>query len=204
MTVEYVEKIYNRQAGFYDQLYGRIFPGRVRAAELLDFFPGAHLLEVGVGTGLNLPRLPRNIEITGIDVSDKMLAKARERVAELAIPNVRLIRMDGTKLDFPDNTFDRVLAAFIVSVVPNPIPLVEEMKRVCRPGGYILMVNHFLSEHPIKGFLERLASPLFYKIGFNTDLDLRKLVTETHLEIDFEENTDIFGHWKAVRFINSK
>ncbi len=204
MPVEYVEKVYNKQANFYDLFFGRLFPGRERASELLKLFPGAKLLEVGVGTGLTLPKLPKNVEITGIDLSQKMLAKAQKRVAKLGLDNVKLIRMDATKLDFPDNSFDRVLAAFIVSVVPEPILLVEEMKRVCRPGGYILMANHFLSEHRIKAFVERLASPLCYRIGFNTDLDLEKLLRDTHLEIDFEENSDAIGHWKAVRCINRK
>ena len=204
LTVEYVEKVYNRQANIYDLLFGRVFPGRERASELLKLFPGAELLEVGVGTGLNLPILPENIDITGIDLSQKMLAKAHKRVAKHGLENVELIRMDATRLDFPDNRFDRVLAAFIVSVVPEPVQLIEEMKRVCRPGGYILMVNHFLSEHPLKAFFERLASPLCYHIGFNTDLDLRKLIRDAQLDVDFEEDSDAVGHWKAVRFINHK
>ena len=204
MTVEYVEKVYNRQANIYDLLFGRVFPGRERASELLKLFPGAELLEVGVGTGLNLPILPNNVKITGIDLSQKMLDKAHKRVARHGLDNVELIRMDATKLDFPDNSFDRVLAAFIVSVVPDPIPLVEEMKRVCRPGGYILMANHFLSEYPIKAFFERLASPLCYRIGFNTDLDLEKLIQDAHLDVDFEEDSDAIGHWKTVRCVNHK
>ena len=204
MTVEYVERVYNRQANIYDLLFGRVFPGRERASELLKLFPGAQLLEVGVGTGLNLPILPGNVKITGIDLSQKMLDKAHKRVAKHGLDNVELIRMDATKLDFPDNSFDRVLAAFIVSVVPDPIPLLEEMKRVCRPGGYILMANHFLSDYPIKAFFERLASPLFYRIGFNTDLDLKKLIQDAYLDVDFEEDSDAIGHWKTVRCLNQK
>lgn len=203
MTVEYVEKVYNRYSSVYDLIFGRVFQsGRERAPVLLDLFPGAEVLEVGIGTGLSFSTLPRNIQLTGIDLSQKMLDKARERSEKMGLTNTRLLKMDATQLDFPDNSFDRVLAAYFISTVPEPIKVVEEMKRVCRPGGYLVFLNHFLNENPVVGFFEKVFSPLFYRVGFYTDLDLNGLMKDTGLTVETREDIDFIGHWKAVRCVN--
>ena len=205
MSVEYVEKIYNRYSSVYDVIFGRVFQsGREMAPRLLDLSPGADLLEVGVGTGLSLAALPRSINITGIDLSRKMLNKAKKRVVDLRLENTRLLRMDATTLDFPDNSFDRVLAAYFISTVPDPVAVVEEMKRVCRPNGYLVFLNHFLNDKPAIAFLEKACSPMFYHLGFYTDLDLHGLMCSTNLEIETKEDIDFMGHWKAVRCVNKK
>ncbi|MFQ5740348.1 MAG: class I SAM-dependent methyltransferase [Acidobacteriota bacterium] len=203
MSVEYVEKVYNRYSSVYDLIFGKVFQsGREMAPGWLDLFPGAKLLEVGVGTGLSLPMLPGNIDITGIDLSQKMLDRAKNRVGDLGLENVELIKMDATRLDFPDNTFDRVLAAYFISTVPAPVRVVEEMKRVCRPGGYLVFLNHFLGENPVMRVAGRAFSPLFYRIGFRTNLDLKVLMKAVNLEIEIQEDIDFMGHWKAVRCVN--
>lgn len=203
MTVEYVEKVYNRTARFYDLLFGKVFDsGREMTPDMLQLFPGARLLEVGVGTGLSLPLLPRNVQITGIDLSEKMLEKAKERVRKENLRNVSLLKMDATHLDFPDDSFDRVLAAYFISTVPEPMKVVEEMKRVCRPGGYLLFINHFQHEVPLLRTVERWLSPVFYRIGFRTDLRLDDLMAQCGLKIEEQEAVDFCGHWKAVRCFN--
>lgn len=203
MSAEYVEKLYNRYSSVYDLIFGRAFHnGRETASELLDLFVGAHLLEVGVGTGLSIPTLPRNITISAIDLSQKMLERAQKRVGELKLENIRLLKMDAADLKFPDNSFDRVLAAYFISAVPDPVQVVLEMKRVCRPGGYLVFLNHFQHEHPVLGTIESLLSPLFYRIGFRTDLRLQNLMQECDLETERVEKIDDLGHWKAVRCIN--
>jgi len=203
VTVEYVEKVYNRYSSFYDLVFGKIFQdGRELAPDLLELFPGAQLLEVGVGTGLSFPLLPRNVQITAIDLSQKMLDKAKERAKALALKNIELIKMDATRLDFPDNSFDRVLAAYFISTVPDPVAVVKEMRRVCRPGGYLVFMNHFRSENPIVGSVEKVISPLCYRIGFRTDLDLNRLAQTCGLNIDVREKVGFMGNWQAVRCIN--
>jgi phosphatidylethanolamine/phosphatidyl-N-methylethanolamine N-methyltransferase len=163
------------------------------------------LLEVGVGTGLSLPMLPRNVTITGIDLSEKMLQQARKRLSSEDLhENVELIKMDATYLQFPDDSFDRVLAAYFISTVPDPVSVVKEMKRVCRPGGYLVFLNHFQNEMPVIGHLEKYLSPVFYRLGFRTDLDVHELMRECDLEIETLERIDFLGHWKAVRSINRK
>lgn len=155
-----------------------------------------------MGTALSLSTLPRNINFTGIDLSQKMLDKAQERIQEWGLSHVKLEKMDATKLDYPDNSFDRVLAAYFISTVPEPVKVVEEMKRVCRPGGYLVFLNHFLNENPFIGFFEKVFSPLCYRVGFYTDLDLHKLMDSTGLRVETKEHIDFLGHWKAVRCIN--
>jgi phosphatidylethanolamine/phosphatidyl-N-methylethanolamine N-methyltransferase len=203
MSVEYIERVYNRYSGVYDFLFGKVFQsGRELGPELLELFPSAKLLEVGIGTGLSLPLLPRNVEITGIDLSQKMLDQAKKRADSLNLRHVQLLKMDATQLDFPKDSFDRVFAAYFISTVPNPVSVVKEMKRVCRKGGYLVFLNHFQSEHPVMGFCDKVISPLCYRIGFRTDLNLRNLMREADLEIESVEPIGMLGHWKAVRCIN--
>lgn len=204
--VEYVEKVYNRYSKFYDFIFGPFFhSGREMAPYLLDLRPGMRLLEVGVGTGLSLPRMPRNIRITGIDLSQKMLDQASSRLREEGLQDtVDLLKMDATNLDFEDSSFDRVLAAYFISTVPDPVRAVAEMKRVCKPGGYLVFLNHFRNEGALLGTLEKALSPLFYRVGFRTDLRVRDLMEQCGLEIETLERIDFLGHWKAVRCVNQK
>lgn len=205
MSVEYMERVYNTYSRVYDLLFGKVFQsGRELAPELLDCSAGMNLLEVGVGTGLSLQYLPRNIDITAVDLSQKMLDKARERATELGLKRLNLQKMDATNLEFPDDSFDRIFAAYFISTVPDPVRAVREMKRVCKPGGYIVFLNHFQSEHPVMSVIDKIISPICYRIGFKTDLNLRAMLRETSLEIDSIEPIGMLGHWKAVRCINAK
>ncbi len=202
MSVEYVEKVYNRYSSIYDVVFGKVFhSGREMAPALLDLFPGAQLLEVGVGTGLSFPLLPRNIQITAVDLSQKMLDRAKKRAQSLALRNIDLIKMDATNLDFPDRSFDRVLAAYFVSTVPDPVKVVLEMKRVCKPGGLLVFMNHFQSDNRLTAPFEKAVSPLFYRLGFRTDLNLNRLMEKCGLEIETLEKVGFLGNWTAVRCI---
>lgn len=205
MSVQYVEKVYNFWSFSYDFVFRKVFAsGRERAPQMLDLKPGHKLLEIGVGTGLTLPLMPRDIEITGIDLSAGMLKRAARRVEQLGMEHVQLAKMDATRLEFPDNSFDRVLAAYVVSVVPDPVAVVREMMRVCKPGGYLLIINHFCSEHFFGRLFDKLVSPITYRIGFNTNLDLYKLMDRCGLTIDVLQRVDFLGNWKAVRCVNPK
>jgi len=202
--VEHVEKVYNTYSRFYDIVFGKVFEsGREMAPFLLDLRPGMNLLEVGVGTGLSLPMLPTNIKVVGIDLSEKMLAQAEKRLEREGLKDrVKLLKMDATHLKLPSNSFDRVLAAYFISCVPEPIKVIEEMKRVCKPGGYLVFLNHFRSDNPVLGSIEKVLSPLFYRIGFRTDLQVSELMEACDLQIETLEHIDFLGHWKAVRCIN--
>jgi len=203
MTIDQIEKVYDRYSKVYDIIFGKIFAnGREVGLQFLELFPGAQVLEVGVGTGLSLPLLSRNVEITGIDLSQDMLNRAQKRVTSLGFSDVRLFKMDATKLEFTDKSFDRVYAAYFISTVPDPVQVVREMKRVCRPGGYLVFLNHFQSEVPLVRLVEKLISPICARMGFRTDLNLQWLMHETGLKIEALDRTDFLGHWRAVRCIN--
>ncbi|MBI3940626.1 MAG: methyltransferase domain-containing protein [Acidobacteria bacterium] len=205
MSVEYVEKVYNRYSSFYDLIFGKIFhSGREKAPELLQLQPGMQVLDVGIGTGLSLLELPLSCPIIGIDLSQKMLHEAEKRLTKLGRSNVALYKMDATRMLFPDNSFDRVLAAYFISTVPDPVAVVREMKRVCKPQGYLLFLNHFQSENPVLAAVEKLISPLCYRIGFRTDLNLKDLIEDAGLVVDRLERIDFAGNWKAVRCLNIK
>ena len=121
--------------------------------------PGDRVLEVGVGTGINASLYPRDCSVTGIDLSSPMLEKARERVARKGVRNVRLLQMDAANLKFADDTFDIVYAPYVISVVPDPVAVTREMVRVCRPGGRIVILNHFRSKSRVGAWLERMIAP---------------------------------------------
>ena len=200
MHIEAVKAAYRRYARIYDVIFGAVLqPGRRAVLEALELRPGDRVLEVGVGTGISLPLYPRDVRITGIDVSREMLEKARTRVARARLSNVEaLVEMDAEAMAFPDASFDKVVAMYVVSVVPQPAKLLEELHRVCRPDGEIFIVNHFQSENPIVGRLERALAGFSSQIGFNPDLDLRQLVPTA-------QNGDVSRvnfFWRMVRLRN--
>ncbi len=204
-TVESVERIYSRYSGIYDLLFGKIFhSGRGQAVEMMDLSLGDRVLEVGVGTGLSLSFYPRNCKVTGIDISEGMLAEAEKKVAEEDLRHVSLQKMDALNMEFADDTFDRVLAAYVVTTVPDPIRLVREIKRVTKPGGRFVLLNHFRSTNPVFGRIEHVISPLTKKVGFRTDLALDDFARMADLNVRLIKSVNLFGHWKTVECVNIK
>jgi phosphatidylethanolamine/phosphatidyl-N-methylethanolamine N-methyltransferase len=187
----------------YDLLFDRIFhPGRVAAVKLLEIKPGDLVLEVGIGTGLNLPLYPRECQLVGIDLSRQMLKKAQAKVEEFGLDNVTLKVMDASRLEFPDRHFDHVLATYVISAVPDPLQVLREIKRVCKTGGHIVILNHFRSEHPVIGAFEELVAPICSQLGFKTDLQLAPLLKEAQLTTDQLHRVNILNGWRLVRCIN--
>jgi phosphatidylethanolamine/phosphatidyl-N-methylethanolamine N-methyltransferase len=165
---DFVEAVYDKLAIVYDLTFGpTLHPGRLQAIERMNIQPGERVLEVGVGTGINLPLYPREATVTGIDFSASMLEKARERAA---------------RLKFADAAFDIVYAPYLISVVPDPIKVACEMRRVCRPGGRIIILNHFLSPNAFLSRIERLISPATIHIGFKSDVDLPAFLAQADLK----------------------
>jgi len=199
-----VRRAYRRYAGVYDLVFGAVFEsGRRAAVELLNGISCRRILEVGVGTGLSLPAYRRDKRIVGIDVSTEMLDRARQRAAARGLPQLEaLLEMDAQDMDFPDNSFDAVVAMYVLSVVPNPERLLAEMQRVCVPGGDIIVVNHFASEHRLARLLERAMAPLSATIGFRPDLELKTMIELAGMEIVETRDTNLFGGWKLIRFRN--
>jgi phosphatidylethanolamine/phosphatidyl-N-methylethanolamine N-methyltransferase len=206
MDLQDTLKTYRLFSGSYDVVFGPVFhPGRKEAVRLANDRPGQRILEVGVGTGLSLPHFRRDAKVVGIDVSNEMLAKARERVEKHKLGHVEaLLEMDAEKMTFEDSSFDAVIALYVASVVPNPQRFVAEMRRVCIPGGTIVIVNHFTSENPAMRFVEKRLAPLAGKIGFHADFPLENFLSGAELDVREIRPSNLFGYWKLLRCVNPK
>lgn len=193
LGLQAIRAAYRRYAPLYDVLFGRILDrGRHEAVAALDGAAGRRVLEIGVGTGLSLPLYSARARVTGIDVSPEMLDKARHRATARRLVQVEsLDEMDGQSMTFPDASFDVVVAMYVLSVTPDPHRLLAEMRRVCAPGGDILVVNRFTSEKPLRRLAERAAAPLSAAIGFNTELG--SAVLESMGALEFTENRALPG-----------
>jgi phosphatidylethanolamine/phosphatidyl-N-methylethanolamine N-methyltransferase len=206
MDLQDTLKTYRLYSGAYDFVFGPIFhPGRKEAVRIANTRPGQRILEVGVGTGLSLPFFRTDSKVTGIDVSAEMLAKARRRVERNKLRQVeKLVEMDAENLTFADNSFDSVLALYVASVVPNPARFAAEMRRVCIPGGSIVIVNHFTSENPALRFIEKRLAPLSGKIGFHADFPLDDFLAASELDVRETRPSNLFGYWRLLRCVNAK
>ena len=195
---DFVHNVYEYLAPVYDFTIGLgLHPGRVEAIQRIHIKPGDRLLEVGVGTGVNASLSPRDLNVTGIDLSPKMLEKARQRLARKG-RNVRLMEMDAANLKFADNTFDIVYAPYVISVVPDPVAVTREMFRVCKPGGRVIILNHFRSQSRLGSWLERIIAPFTLYLGFKSDLDLPAFLVQADLKPISIEKVNIPRIWSLV------
>ncbi len=196
---DFVERVYEKLANVYDLIFGpTLHPGRLVARDQMGIRQNDRILEVGVGTGINTSLYPSNCHVTGIDLSASMLDKARERVSTQGLSNVRLLEMDAANLTFADDGFDIVYAPYLVSVVPDPVQVVREMRRVCRPGGKIIILNHFRSANPILSRIERAISPFTVHIGFKSDLDLPGFLAQADLQPISIQKVNVPRIWSLV------
>jgi phosphatidylethanolamine/phosphatidyl-N-methylethanolamine N-methyltransferase len=177
LDADAVRAAYRRWAGVYDAVFGGVSAwGRRRAVAEVNRLPGKKVLEVGVGTGLALPRYAPDKRITGIDLSAEMLERARTRVREQCLGNVdALLEIDAEQTGFPNDCFDTAVAMFVASVVPHPRRLLAEMRRVVRPGGHILFVNHFAAERGPRWWAERAMAPASRALGWHPDFAVNAL-----------------------------
>jgi phosphatidylethanolamine/phosphatidyl-N-methylethanolamine N-methyltransferase len=196
-----VERVYGVLARVYDGFFDwALGPGRRRAVLRLEARPGDRVLEVGVGTGLSLPLYPADCHVVGIDITEAMLDRARTRLEGLGRRNVRLERMDARDIRFPDASFDKVLAPYVISVVPDPAPVMAEVMRVCRPGGRVLIVNKFQSGFAPLAVIERSLTPLSTWIGFRMDLPVETVTSTPGLRLLRSERVNLLGLWTLLEF----
>ena len=205
MDIAKVERVYTSYSGVYDHIFGKIFhESREACVRNLRIRPEEKILEVGVGTGIALEYYPKNCEIIGIDLSSGMPAKARQRQSHYHLDHVRLMLMDAGKMDFADDSFDTVMAAYVVTAVPDYRKVVNEMIRVCKPGGRIIMLNHFSNGNKLIAAVEKVISPLCKHIGFRTDLSLNTVLEGTNLHVARKEKVNPMKFWHLVECVNQK
>ncbi|WP_137043898.1 class I SAM-dependent methyltransferase [Pseudolabrys sp. FHR47] len=200
-----MEKAYAKWAPVYDVLCGPVFLNGRRAAAKAAHDVGGRILEIGVGTGLSFDDYDTTTEITGIDISEPMIARARERVASGRYPFVKELRvMDASALDFPDGSFDCVVGQFVITLVDNPEKVLSECARVLRPGGQIILVNHLYSEKGIAAAVERLLAQHARKLGLRPEFPFQRLAdwARSHGGAELIERRKVkpFGVYTLVRF----
>jgi len=205
MRTEQVATAYDRWAPTYDLVFGAVFRrGRAQAIVAAEKV-GERILEVGVGTGISLPQYRRSTRLTGIDISDAMLDKARDRVRDLGLSNVEDIRvMDAETLDFPDDSFDVVVAQYVVTAVPNPERALDEWARVVRPGGEIVITTRVGADTGMRGAIEKALMPVTSRLGFRTEFSWRRYEAwaATRPDITLIERRPLppLGHFSLVRY----
>jgi phosphatidylethanolamine/phosphatidyl-N-methylethanolamine N-methyltransferase len=196
-----IVEAYRRWAGVYDTVFGGVSSkGRLRAVAMANQLPGKDVLEVGVGTGLALPHYSPDKRITGIDLSKEMLRKARERTRRDALTNVEALHeMDAEATSFEEASFDIAVGMFVASVVPNPRRLLAEMRRLVRPGGDILFINHFATAKGPRWWLERAMAPASRALGWHPDFTMDAIFSVEDLARIETASVSPFGIFTLVR-----
>ena len=203
---EMVEQAYDRWAPIYDLVFGGVFSKGRNAAIQATNKLGGRVLEVGVGTGISLPLYAPHVRIFGTDISEAMLKKAKQRVNELRLKNVDgLAVMDAEKLEFPDNSFDVVMAQYVVTAVPNPEAALDEFARVLRPGGELIILTRVSADAGMRRFIEQRLQPVVRRLGFRTaefawSRYTRWLQGANSIELVERRLIPPLGHFSLVRY----
>ena len=200
-----VKKAYARWAPVYDLVFGAVFERGRQAAVAAAERIGGRILEVGVGTGISLPGYSSANRIVGIDLSEPMLRKAQQRVAEMALQNVvQLNVMDAENLQFEDSSFDVVAAHHVVSTCPNPEAALDEFARVVKPGGEIILISRIGAEGGARRVAEGILQPIVRRLGWRSEFPWERFTrwAEGRGDIYLIERRAVppFGHFSLVRF----
>ena len=202
---ETIEKAYARWAPVYDLVFGAVFEQGRHAAIAAAERIGGCILEVGVGTGMSLPFYSAGVKLYGVDISEPMLRKAQQRVTELSLKNVAALAvMDAEHLDFPDASFDAVVAQYVITTVPHPEATLDEFARVLKPGGEIILVSRVGAEAGMRRALERWFAPAARKLGWRTEFAFERYAQwagNTHgMQLIERRAMPPFGHFSLIRF----
>lgn len=191
---------YNNLVPAYQALWPAMAKRRISATiKALDIPSGTQLLEVGVGTGMSLDSYPTNISVTGVDLSEAMLSEAEQLIAERDWHHINVMPMNAEELTFPDSTFDMVTSFHTISVVSQPQKMMSEIVRVCKPGGRILLINHFRSDNPLIAKVVDQAGNITKRLGWRTDLEVNEVLGELPLRLDQRYKTNPFSLFTVMK-----
>lgn len=205
MELDSIKKIYAGYSSVYDALFKRFFYPRIKhAITYMDIKPGDRILDVGVGTGLSLSVFPRYCTVVGIDLSTEMLRKAKQKIDENRLDNIKVMSMDAMSVGFRDDSFDKVFISHVVSVVPDPYKVMQEVKRVCRKGGQVVIVNHFKSKNKLVETVEKIINPVCKKIGWRSDLCLNEFIDKSGLNVKEKYMLKKLDFWHILFATNDK
>lgn len=177
-------KMYSELSHLYDRLFSNVFADRIHhVLHSLALPEGAEVLEVGIGTGLSVEAYPHDCKVTGVDLAAEMLEKAKEKIKGQGLNHIRVQQMDAMALEFADDSFDYTMGFHVISVVPDVHRCLAEMVRVTKPGGHIVIINHFRSENRLLSALDTLIEPITRRIGWHT-LDFHETIDGYPLAIE--------------------
>jgi len=200
-----IQKIYSRYSGFYDLIFTQLFSPRIRLGlEKIGIQRDDKIIEVGVGTGLSLTLYPESCRVVGIDITRRMLERAKAKKEKFGLSHVDLFEMDGENICFDDNSFDHAVLPFVISVVPNLERLMAEVKRVTKNGGKIIIMNHLCVKMSLFSKMEEKLSPFFMKLGWKTGLSVDVLSNHCNLHIEEISRKHRLDPWFIIHATNRK
>ncbi len=191
--------LYDLWSRFYDATFGRLVHKRQqRAIQALDLKPGDRVLDLGVGTGMTLPLYPHDVRVVGFDLSRGMLAKAQARCDAEGLAHVDLIQADAMAPPLARGRFDHILITHVITVVSDPVKLLHHARRLLRPGGSIVILNHFASTYAPVRFFERRLNPIFVKVGWKSDLELAEVLAGCPMGLALQFKCSALDLWEIV------
>lgn len=205
LELDSIKKIYAGYSNVYDALFKRFFYPRIKhAINYMHIKPGERVLDVGVGTGLSLGEYPKTSRVVAVDLSFEMLKKAKEKVDKNRLGHIKVLNMDAMNIAFRDDSFDKVFISHVVTVVPDPYKLMSEVRRVCKRGGQVVIVNHFKSSNKIVELVEKLINPVCKKIGWRSDLCLNEFIRRSGLNVRQKYMLKKLDFWHILFATNEK
>ncbi len=200
-----IQKIYSRYSRFYDIIFEQFFYPRIRLGlEKIGIQSGDRIIEVGVGTGFSLSLYPETCQVVGIDITRRMLERAKAKKEKLGLSHIDLFEMDGENICFDDDSFDHAVLPFVISVVPNLERLMAEIKRVTKKGGKIIIMNHLCTKISWLSRMEEMLSPFFMKLGWNAGLSIDMLSNHCNLHIEEVSRKHKLDPWFILNATNRK
>jgi len=199
-------KSYKRVSSFYDYTFGQVFrPGQKKLVSMMNCSENEKVLEIGIGTGTSLKYYPSETFVTGIDISPDMLEKAKKNIKDLNLSKKNVLMMNGEQLNFEDNSFDKVVGMYVVSVTQNPDLLIKEMKRVCKPHGDIYLVNHFSfdTDSKIMKLIEKGLMPVSKYLGWRPYFPFSEFNSYAKLNVKSISKVNLFDYWGIIHAINT-
>lgn len=198
-------KIYDIHSVFYDVTFGRLVRRRIAGAiGHMNIQPTDRVLDIGIGTGVSLNYYPQHGRIFGVDLSGGMLREARKKIEQRGLEHASVFQADALHLPFGDSTFDHVFISHVISVVSDPVKLLQEAQRIARPDARIVMVNHFQSTNRFIALFEKWLCPLCTKLGWRSDLALNDLVRKAGVQVDYRYRLEQIDLWETVVITNTK
>ncbi|MFG0248131.1 MAG: class I SAM-dependent methyltransferase [Phycisphaeraceae bacterium JB051] len=197
--------MYDIWSWFYNWTFGALVRSRQRrAVQQLPFKPGDRILDLGVGTGLTLKHYPTDVTVIGMDLSQGMIAKAKTVCEQRGYDHIKLVRGDGMYPPFAEHSFDHIIMCHTVTVVSDPARLLNWAAKIVKPGGRIVLANHFRSTNPVMGWLEKFTNPFWVKIGWRSDVALEDVLKGVDLHFEYHFKHRFMDLWQIVCLTNQK